>query len=201
MMMFMAAAILPCMLALPWALLQLGRPQSALNPMSLSMYAASVPALVHGLNNILPWMDKAQAHADARKFDVSQFLSMKLAPDMLPFTRQIQIASDGAKGCVSRLAGVDIPKWEDTETTLSDLRARVGKTLAYLQSFSESQLEGSETRAIAIPMRNGEVLQFTGETFLRQWAMPNFYFHTTTAYLLLRHAGVELGKADFLGRR
>lgn len=165
------------------------------------MHSMSVPALQRGLTSLLAWLDKAEAHAQARKFDVSQFLSMKLAPDMLPFTRQIQIASDGAKGCVSRLAGVEIPKWEDNEATLDELRERIRRTLAYVQGFDEAALKGSEARDIRIPMRSGEVLQFSGEAFLRDWALPNFYFHCTTAYLLLRHGGVELGKADFLGRR
>ena len=168
--------------------------------MSLTMHSASAPVFSRILGNMLAWLDKAEAHAKARKFDPNNYLGLRLAPDMLPFARQIQIASDAAKGCMSRLAGAEIPKWEDNEVTLEDLRARIRKTLAHVQSFAPAQIDGSDDRAIAVPMRNGEALQFTGETFLKHFALPNFFFHATTAYSLLRHSGVELGKADFLGR-
>jgi hypothetical protein len=168
--------------------------------MGLSMHSASAPVFTRGLTNMLAWLDKAQAHAEARKFDAANYLGLRLAPDMLPFTRQIQITSDGVKGCMSRLAGVEIPKWEDSEASLNDLRARIRKTLDHVQSFSAAQIDGSDGRAIAVPMRSGDALQFTGESFLKHYALPNFYFHSTATYLLLRHAGVELGKADFLGR-
>ena len=168
--------------------------------MSLSMHSASVPVFVRNLNNLLAWLDKAQAHAEAKKFDTAVYLGLRLAPDMLPFSKQIQIASDGAKGCVSRLAGVEIPKWEDQEASLDDLRARIRKTIDYVQSFDAARLDGSDSRAITVPMRSGDALQFNGESFLKHFAMPNFYFHATTTYALLRQAGVELGKIDFLGR-
>jgi hypothetical protein len=168
--------------------------------MTLSMHSASAPVFTRGLGNMLTWLDKAQAHAEARKFDTANYLGLRLAPDMLPFVRQIQIASDGAKGCMARLAGVEIPKWEDTEASLEDLRGRIRKTLDYVQSFSAAQIDGSDGRAIVIPMRSGEALDFNGETFLKHFALPNFYFHSSATYLLLRHAGVALGKADFLGR-
>jgi hypothetical protein len=168
--------------------------------MSLSMYSASAPVFSRILGNMLHWLDRAEAHAQARKFDPSNYLGLRLAPDMLPFVRQIQIVSDGAKGCMSRLAGTEIPKWEDTEASLDELRARIRKTIEHVQSFSAAQLDGSDERAIAIPMRSGDPLNFSGETFLKHFALPNFFFHATTAYALLRHAGVELGKADFLGR-
>jgi hypothetical protein len=164
------------------------------------MHSASAPVFTRGLGNMLTWLDKAQAHANARKFDAANYLGLRLAPDMLPFTRQIQITSDGAKACMSRLAGVEIPKWEDNEASLDDLRARIRKTLDYVQSFSAAQVDGSDGRAITVPMRSGDALQFTGESFLKLYVLPNFYFHSTATYLLLRHAGVELGKADFLGR-
>jgi hypothetical protein len=164
------------------------------------MHSASAPVFTRGLGNMLTWLDKAQAHAEARKFDAANYLGLRLAPDMLPFTRQIQITSDGAKACMSRLAGVEIPKWEDNEASLDDLRARIRKTLDYVQSFSAAQVDGSDGRAITVPMRSGDALQFTGESFLKLYVLPNFYFHSTATYLLLRHAGVELGKADFLGR-
>ena len=165
--------------------------------MSISMYSASVPVFVRNLNNLLAWLDKAQAHAEARKFDPANYLGLRLAPDMLPFVKQIQIASDTAKGCVARLAGVEIPKWDDTEATLDDLRARIRRTLEYVQGFGAERLAGSEERAITLTLRSGE-LQFSGQRYLEHWALPNFYFHVTTAYALLRQAGVELGKSDYL---
>ncbi len=168
--------------------------------MSLSMYSASAPVFTRVLGNMLTWLDKAQAHAEARKFDPANYLGLRLAPDMLPFTRQIQIASDGVKAGMARLAGVEIPKWEDNEASLDDLRARIRKTIDYVQSFSAAQIDGSDNRAIVIPMRNRDALNFDGENFLKHYALPNLYFHATTTYLLLRHAGVEIGKADFLGR-
>ena len=161
------------------------------------MYSASVPVFVRNLNNLLAWLDKAQAHAEARKFDPANYLGLRLAPDMLPFVKQIQIASDTAKGCVARLAGVEIPKWDDTEATLDDLRARIRRTLEYVQGFGAERLAGSEERAITLTLRSGE-MQFNGQRFLEHWALPNFYFHVTTAYALLRQAGVELGKSDYL---
>jgi hypothetical protein len=168
--------------------------------MSLSMHSASAPVFSRILGNMLSWLDRAEAHAQARKFDPNNYLGLRLAPDMLPFVRQIQIVSDGAKGCMSRLAGTEIPKWEDNEASLDDLRARIRKTIAHVQSFSAAQIDGSDSRAIAVPTRGGDPLNFNGETFLKHFALPNFFFHATTAYALLRHAGVELGKADFLGR-
>jgi len=164
------------------------------------MHSASAPVLIRILGNMLVWLDRAEAHAQARKFDPSNYLGLRLAPDMLPLSRQVQIASDAAKTCMSRLAGTEIPKWEDNEASLDELRVRIRKTVAHVQSFSAAQIDGSDDRAISVPMRSGEALQFSGETFLRQFALPNFYFHATTTYALLRHAGVELGKADFLGR-
>jgi hypothetical protein len=163
------------------------------------MHTASVPVFVRMLNNLLTWLDKAQAHAEARKFDTANYLGLRLAPDMLPFTRQIQIASDAAKGCVARLAGVDVPKWDDNEASLDDLRARVRKTMDYVQSIPADKIDGSEAREIVLQMRAGEI-RFNGENYLRHYALPNFYFHLTTAYALLRHAGVEIGKTDFLGK-
>ena len=168
--------------------------------MSLSMHAASVPVFVRMLGNLLTWLDKAEAHAQARKFDVNNFVGLRLAPDMLPFSRQIQIATDTAKGCVARLAGLEVPKWEDNEATLDDLRARVRKAIDYVQSIPPAQIDGSEQREIVLPMRSGDPLRFTGENYVRFWVLPNFFFHVTTAYALLRHGGVEIGKGDYLGR-
>lgn len=168
--------------------------------MSLSMHAASVPVFVRMLGNLLTWLDKAEAHAQARKFDANNFVGLRLAPDMLPFARQIQIATDTAKGCVARLAGLEVPKWEDNEATLDDLRARVRKAIDYVQSIPAAQIDGSEQREIVLPMRSGDPLRFSGENYVRFWVLPNFFFHVTTAYALLRHGGVEIGKGDYLGR-
>ena len=168
--------------------------------MAISMYSASVPVLTRMLGNMLTWLDKAQAHAEARKFDVNNFLGARLAPDMLPFSRQIQIASDNAKGPVARLAGVENPKYEDNEATFDDLRERLRKTIEFVKSVPAEKFEGAETREIVLPLRGGE-RRFDGETYLKHFALPNFFFHCTTAYALLRHGGVELGKTDFLGGR
>jgi hypothetical protein len=167
--------------------------------MTLSMHSCSVPVFERMLGNMLVWFDKAQAHAEARKFDTANYLGLRLAPDMLPLTRQVQIASDGAKGCVARLAGHEPPKWEDTESTLDELRARVRKTIDLVRSVPASEIDGSEAREIVLPVRTGEPMRMTGEAFLKQFVLPNFYFHTTTTYSLLRHAGVDLGKRDYLG--
>ncbi len=167
--------------------------------MSLSLHSASVPVFVRGLNNLLSWLDKAQAHAEARKFDTQAYLTLKLAPDMLSFTRQIQIASDGAKACVARLAGVDVPAWEDNEASFDDLRARIRKTIDYVQSVPADQVNAGADREIVLPRRTGEPLRLGAEAFVLNYVLPNFYFHTTTAYALLRQAGVEIGKRDYLG--
>jgi len=169
--------------------------------MTISMHALTAPVFVRMFSNLLGWLDKAEAHAAARKFDVNNYLGLRLAPDMLPFTRQVQIASDAAKGCMARLAGTEMPKWEDNEATLDELRARVRKTIDYVNSFTAAQLDGSESREIRVPRRTSEPLVFTGEDFVKHYTLPNLYFHLTTAYALLRHGGVEIGKADFLGGR
>jgi hypothetical protein len=166
--------------------------------MSISMYTASVPVFVRQLGAILNWLDKAEAHATAKKFDTAVYLQSRLAPDMLPFIAQVRIASDASKGCVARLAGVEPPSFEDNETTFEELRQRVRKTIDYLNSVPADSIDGSEERDIVIPMRNRDPLNFKGEFYLKHWAMANFMFHTTMTYALLRHAGVELGKRDFL---
>ena len=165
--------------------------------MPISMHAASVPIYVRMLGNMLAWLDKAEAHAAARKFDPNNFVGMRLTPDMLPFARQIQIASDACKGAVARLAGVEPPKWADDEATLGELRARIRKTIEYAQSIPASQFDGSETREIALPVPGAP--RVSGEVFLKSFALPNFFFHVTMTYALLRQGGVELGKRDYLG--
>jgi len=166
--------------------------------MSITMYSASVPVFVRLLGNLSAWLDKAAAHAEAKKFDQSVYITSRLAPDMLPFPNQIQIACDGVKFGVARLSGVEAPKFEDNETTLAQLKERIAKTLAFVQSVDADKIVGTEEKDINVPRRAG-VLVMKGERYLHQFVMPNFYFHVTTAYSLLRHNGVELGKADFLG--
>jgi len=167
--------------------------------MTISMHQASVPLFQRQLGALLVWLDKAEAHAQARKFDANNYLQLRLAPDMLPFVAQIRIASDAAKGCVARLSGTESPKFEDNETTFEELRERVRKTLTYIASVQAASIDGSEGRDIVIPMRPPrEPVQLTGLVFLQHWALPNFYFHITTAYALLRQAGVDIGKGDYL---
>ena len=166
--------------------------------MSISMHSASVAIFVRMLGNLLTWLDKAEAHATAKKFDTSVLLASRLAPDMLPFTNQIQIACDAAKFGAARLAGVEAPKFEDTETTLADLRTRVQKTIDYVKSVPASQIDGSDDRDITVPRRDGPMV-VKGETYLKNFVLPNFFFHVTTTYALLRHNGVDLGKSDYLG--
>lgn len=168
--------------------------------MALTMHSASVPILVRMLRNLNAWLDKAVAYAETKKFDPAVYLAARLAPDMLPFARQIQIASDNAKACVARLTGVENPKFADDETTLDQLRERIAKTLAFIESVPPEAFEGAEARDIEVPRRNAESLRFKGEDYLRFFALPNFFFHVTTAYALLRHCGVDLGKPDYLGR-
>jgi hypothetical protein len=166
--------------------------------MTLSMYKASVPVFVKGLTNLKAILEKAAAHAQAKKIDETVFAGARLYPDMLPLTGQVQIATDFARGTTARLAGVEMPKWEDNEKTLAELIARVDRTLEYVKPFTAAQIDGSEGREITRTLR-GQPRTFTGLNYLLQFALPNFYFHSTTAYALLRHNGVEIGKMDFLG--
>lgn len=169
--------------------------------MTITMHSASAPIFVKMLENVLRWLDKAQAHAESRRFDSANYLGLRLAPDMLPFTKQIQIASDSAKACMARLAGEEVPKWDDNEKSLDDLRARIRKTIDYVKSVQPAQVDGSETRKVSVPVRNGEPLQFDGQAYLAHYALPNFFFHVGMTYALLRQAGVDLGKADYLAVR
>jgi hypothetical protein len=166
--------------------------------MSFSIYDAAIPTFVHTLTSLKHILEKGAAHAAAKNFDPANLLTARLAPDMFPLTRQVQIASDAAKGAAARLSGTEPPKFEDTEKTFDELIARVNKTIDYLKTFTPAQFEGAETRTVTIPTPRGS-FTFDGRTFLRHWALPNFFFHVTTAYNLLRHNGVELGKADYLG--
>ena len=166
--------------------------------MSLSMHAMTVGQFVPMLKNLGRILEKAEAFAAAKKIEAGVIEGLRLAPDMLSFTRQVQLASDFAKNSTARLAGIDPPKFEDTEKTLAELKARVRKTLDWLQGIPAAQLEGAEARHIVIPLRT-RTLEMDGLPFLQKWALPNFYFHVTTAYALLRQAGVEVGKQDYLG--
>jgi uncharacterized protein len=166
--------------------------------MKISMHAMSHGVFKKALLQLLHVMEKGAASAKARSFDTSVLVNSRLAPDMLPFTKQIQLTSDFAKNSMARLAGIDPPKFEDNETTLDELFARVKKTLAYIDTVSPEALEGSETRDIKIVLRDRTV-EFKGLVFLQSWAIPNFFFHHVTAYNLLRHNGVDVGKRDFLG--
>jgi len=166
--------------------------------MSISMHSASVPIFTTMLGNLAKWLDKAEAYAAERKFDPVVLLGTRLAPDMLPFTRQVQIACDGPKFCVARLAGVEAPKFDDNEATIAELKARIAKTIAYVNSIPAAQIDGTEAKDITIPRREGShVMQ--GEPYLKHFVQPNLFFHVTTAYALLRHNGVPLGKGDYLG--
>ena len=166
--------------------------------MKISMYQASVPRFVNILGNLSNILDKAQAHVDAKKIDASVLPNYRLFPDMLPMKSQVQIACDTAKGVVARLAGVAIPVHEDHEVTLADLKARVGKVVAFLGTITPEQIDGTEDKEIVIK-RGDKETRYTGIQFLLGHATPNFYFHVTTTYNILRHNGVEIGKRDYIG--
>lgn len=166
--------------------------------MTLSMYQASVPVFIQGLTGLGGVIDKAAAHAAERKIDPAALLQARLYPDMFPFARQVQIATDFAKGGAARLAGVEFPAYEDSETSFEELKARVDKTIAFLRTLEAAQIDGSEDRDISL-VRRGETSIVKGRAYLLEQAMPNFYFHITTAYAIQRHNGVEVGKRVFLG--
>jgi len=165
--------------------------------MKISVHAASVDLLANSLANLSYLLDKGHAHAVARKYDPALLLAARLAPDMFPLTRQVQIASDASKFGVSRLAGIEAPKFEDNEQTFEELRARIARTIDFIKGVSAASLEGSEDRVIKVPARD-RTLEFKGLDYLVRFVIPNAFFHITTAYAILRHAGVEIGKTDFL---
>jgi uncharacterized protein len=162
------------------------------------MHSMSVPVFVKTLGNLSAILDKAAAHAEAKKIDPAVLLASRLYPDMFPLTRQIQLACDFAKGTVARLAGQEPPKYDDNETTIEALRARIAKTVDYVQGFQAAQFAGAEEREVQMKIRD-QTLTFKGLPYLAHMALPNFFFHATTAYDILRHNGVELGKRDFIG--
>ncbi len=166
--------------------------------MSISVYDVSIPALTRGLTNLAALLDKAAAHAAAKKFDPLVLVQARLYPDMHPLVRQVQIACDTAKGAAARLAAVDVPKHEDVEATLEELKQRIAKTLDFLKTVTADRLQGAEDRPIEIKFPNG-AWKFTAVAYLTDFVLPNFYFHESMVYALLRKNGVELGKSDFLG--
>jgi len=166
--------------------------------MPVSLYDISIPVLTLGLTNLSAILDKAAAHGDAKKVDAKAFAQSRLIIDMLPLARQVQIACDTAKGAAARLAGVEIPKHEDTETTLAELKARIEKTLGFIKSIKPGQLAGADAREIVLEFPR-LTLKFTGLDYVRKFVLPNFFFHVTMAYAIARSNGVEIGKSDYLG--
>jgi hypothetical protein len=166
--------------------------------MTISMYDVSVPALIRGLINTSALLDKAAEHATAKKFDTAVLAQSRLFPDMHPLLRQVQIACDTAKGGAGRLAAVDIPQHPDTEVSFAELKARIARTVDFLKSLNAGQMKDAETRSIELKLPNGS-MQFKGLDYLTGFVLPNFYFHISMVYALLRKAGVEIGKRDFLG--
>ena len=168
--------------------------------MSVSMYQASVPVFLRMLGNLAAVLEKGAAHAEAHKIDPAVFITDRLAPDMLPLARQVQIAGDSAVRGASRLAGIDFPSYPDNESTFAELLARLAKSRLFLETLTADQIDGSEERPVTVKLRTGDTT-FAGQAFLLNFVLPNFYFHITTTYLILRHNGVDLGKADYLGGR
>ena len=166
--------------------------------MTISMYQASAPRLVNTLKNLSAILDKAQAHAEAKKIQPSVLLNCRLYPDMFPMKRQVQVACDTAKGAVARLAGVEVPKHEDTEETFAELKARIEKTIAFVETIKAAQIDGGEDNNIHLKLGSREV-DWKGMQYLLGYALPNFYFHVVTAYDILRHNGVEVAKRDYIG--
>ena len=165
--------------------------------MSLSMYEASIPVFIRQLNALSGILKKGEEHAIAKKIEPEVFINARLAPDMFPLSRQIQIATDGVKGCAARLAGVDVPSYPDTEKTFAELQARIAKTIEFLKTFKAAQIDGSEGRKITLKLRK-EDTSFLGQPYLLNFVLPNLYFHVSMAYAILRHNGVDVGKMDFL---
>ncbi len=166
--------------------------------MNISVQATTTELFIPMLGNLAAILKKGQASAEARKFDTAVLASARLAPDMLPFTRQVTLACDFAKNSTARLAGIDPPRFEDTETTFAELADRIEKTVAWIRTVPASAFAGAEDRHIVVPLRDRK-LEMKGLPFLQRWALPNFYFHVTAAYAILRHNGVDVGKMDYLG--
>lgn len=165
----------------------------------MNLYDQIVPVFTRGLGNLETLLDKAHAHAGGAGYDFSALLSARLFPDMFPLLRQVQLVTDFAKGAAARLAGQEVPRWEDSETNYTELKARLARTVEFLGSLPPAAFAEAATRRIELKTPAGE-FSFNGKDFLQQWALPNFYFHAATAYNLLRHNGVPIGKLDFLGK-
>ena len=165
--------------------------------MQISVYTMTVEAFLPMLANLSKQLDKAAEFATAKKFDSAVLANARLAPDMFPLIKQVQLTTDFAKSGTARLAGIDAPKFEDNEQTLAELQARIKKTIDFVSSVKADSFKGAEDRDIVIPMRDTK-LEFTGLNYLRNWVLPNFYFHAMAVYSILRHSGVEVGKRDFL---
>jgi uncharacterized protein len=166
--------------------------------MTISMFQASVPVFIHGLRSLSAILGKAEAFAEAKKIDGAVLVNSRLAADMFPLSRQVQIATDITKGGIARLAGVEAPKFEDKEISLPELRARIEKAIAFFETITPEQIDGTEAKKIELTI-GGNELKFVGLDYLLGFVIPNFYFHVTTTYAILRHNGVEIGKKDFLG--
>ncbi|MFC0677635.1 DUF1993 family protein [Lysobacter korlensis] len=167
--------------------------------MTLSMHAASVPVFRQMLGSLAELLRKAQAHATARNIEPAAFLQARLYPDMFPLLRQVQIACDFAKGVSARLAGVDVPSFEDTEQSFDELQARIARTLEFIEGLDAGAFDGSDAREIVLRPGTPKERRLGGQAYLLQYGLPQFFFHVTTAYALLRHGGVEIGKKDFMG--
>ena len=166
--------------------------------MSVSMYTVSAPIFIQFLTALSGVLDKAQAHIDAKKLDESFFMGMRIYPDMHNFTRQVRASCDHAVNACARIAGVELPAFENNETTIAQLKARIEKAVAFVRTIRPEQIDGMEDKEIVVKFASGE-RRFTGQSMLINFSLPNFYFHTTTAYDILRHCGVEIGKRDFMG--
>jgi len=167
--------------------------------MTISMYSASIPTFVHGLNNLASVLAKAAAYAEAKKIDPSVLVNARLYPDMFPLSKQVQIATDVVKGGGARLAGVEVPSFADTETTFPELQARVAKTIDFLKTLTAAQIDGSEAKEISLKVGPNQ-LSFKGQDYLLSFVIPNLYFHSSITYAILRHNGLDIGKSDYLGK-
>jgi hypothetical protein len=168
--------------------------------MAFTIYDASIPPLVYMLENLSHVLTLGESHARENGIEAKHYLEARLAPDMFALVKQVQVATDMSKGCGARLAGAEIPKYEDTETSFAELQARIAKTVTFLKGLDRAAFTGAEDKAVSLKFPNAE-FNFSGKDYLNNFAMPNVYFHITTVYAILRHQGVPLGKPDFLGRR
>lgn len=168
--------------------------------MTISLYATSIPVFKQMLNAMNDVLGKAEQHAAAKNIDPNALLQARLFPDMFPLIRQVQIACDFSRGISARLAGVEVPKYEDSEQTFADLHELIGKTLAFVEGFAPDQIDGNEDRSIVTRPGTPKEKRFTGQSYLLSYGLPQFFFHVTTTYAILRHNGIEVGKRDYMGQ-